>query len=283
MAQNLPQAQIFNHDLRAIRRERAARRYQSGNGAFLLKMAGELAAEKLDDVNRHFQRAVIIGLPAFEAALIEALPLDRKPAAIMSFQDWPDVWPENVDLVVSGLVIQSRNDIPELIKSARAALVPDGFFIASILGGETLLELRRACFAADHNQRGGAIPRVAPMIDLQQAAGLLNHAGFAQPVTDRDKLNMSYGSLKTLAEDLRDIGETNSLLAFNLNFSGRDYPGELEANYSNRTENGKYAVRLDIIWMSGWVPHASQQKPLKPGSAKMKLSDALKKTRTKDS
>lgn len=276
MAQNRHPAQIFNHDLRAIRRERATRRYQAGHAAFILKLTGEIAAEKIIDVNRRFQRAVIIGLPAFEVAFMDSLPGDRKPATIVSYRDWPDVWPENIDLVVSGLVLQSRNDIPELIKSARLALVPDGLFIASILGGETLLGLRRACFAVDQKQRGGAIPRVSPMIDLRQSANLLSHAAFAQPVTDRDKLNMNYKSLKALVEDLRDIGETNCLLAFNLKFSGRAFLSELESCYAERSENGKLSVRLDIIWMSGWVPHASQQKPLKPGSAKMRLSDALK-------
>lgn len=280
MAQNPQQAQIFNHELRSIRRARAVRRYKSGKSAFLLQNAGELAAEKLSDVNRQFQQAVIVGLPAFVDAFTESLPESRKPTNIATYMDWPnswsESWPENTDLVISGLVVQSRNDLPDIMKTAREAMVADGLFLSALLGGETLLNMRRACFAVDLEARGGAVARIAPMIDLQQAAGLLGFAGFAQPVVDRDKLNITYRSLATLAGDLRDIGESNCLMQSSKAFSGKNFLSQLEALYPALTEDGRFKARFDIIWMSGWTPHASQQKPLKPGSAKKKLSDALR-------
>lgn len=272
--------QIFNHDLRALRRARAICRYQTGkNEAFLARRAGEMAADRVLDVNRQFERAALIGLPAFVAGFLENLPEDKTPLQSDHFDDWPDGLKEGYDLVLSGLVLQSRNDVPQLITSARKALRPDGFFLSVFLGGESLLELRRACFAFDQAHFGGVLPRIAPMIALQQAGGLLSMAGLAQPVIDRDLVNVNYGSLRTLAGDLRDIGESNCLTAARWTYGGRDFLDQLEASYLDRTQANKFRVLFDLIWMSGWAPHPSQQKPLKPGSAKTRLSDALKTIR----
>lgn len=273
-------AQIFNHDLRKLRRARAIRRYETGKGdAFLARGAGEIGAEKILDVNRRFDRMALIGLPAFSGAFLENLPADKMPAYIDRFDHWPEVLEGGYDLIVSGLILQSRNDVPQLIISARKALKPDGFFLSAILGGESLLGLRRACFAMDQARQGGVPPRIAPMIDMQQAGELLSMAGLAQPVIDRDLVNVKYRALKTLVADLRDIGETNCLVAAQWRYAGRNYLDQLEAHYLETTGDKKFSVVFDLIWMSGWAPHASQQKPLKPGSAKTRLSDALKTIR----
>lgn len=274
-------AQIFNHDLRALRRARAIRRYESGKSdAFIARRVGELAAERLQDINRRFNQIALIGLPAFIDGFLESVSEDKRPSKINRFEDWPSEFEKEYDLIISGLVLQSRNDVPQLIIAARKALKPDGFFLSVILGGESLLGLRRACFALDQITHGGVLPRVAPMIDLQQAGGLLSMAGLAQPVIDRDYLKVNYKTLRTLIEDLRDMGETNCLSAANTtSYVGRGFLNQMEAHYLDTTSDGKFATLFDLIWMSGWAPHASQQKPLKPGSAKTRLSDALKTIR----
>ena len=271
--------QMFNPALRRVRRERAARRKNNG---FLLRRCGEDAADRLIDINRQFEQAVIIGLPIFVKNFLSNLPPEKRPKKISVYDDWPktDFNEIGADLIISGLVLQSLNEVPRAIKSARESLVPDGLFLSCILGGESLLGLRRACFGADQEKYGGIIPRIAPMIDVQQAAGLLQ--GFALPVIDRDACRVKYKVLKTLVEDLRDIGETNSLLAYTPQFEGRKFLEAISKNYTERNLEGKYEVLFDIIWMTGWVPHKSQQKPLKPGSAKTKLSDALKNIRAQN-
>jgi len=285
MAQTKATPQIFNHDRRALRRARAVRRFFTGKGeGFLLKQVGVMAAEKLMDVNRRFETGVVIGLPAFKDQFLDQLPLAKHPKKLISYDHWPQTLPEGCDLILSGLVLQSRNDIPALIMAARRALKPDGLFLASIVGGESLLGLRRACFGADQDRFGGAIPRVAPMINLQQAGGLLAVAGLAQPVIDRDVIKTSYRCLHRLADDLRDIGETNCLAAAGQTlagkrFSGRDFLSRIEAHYADRNETGAMISDFEILWMTGWAPHESQQKPLRPGSAKIPLSEALKKIR----
>ena len=271
--------QMFNPALRRVRRERAARR--KGNG-FLLRRCGEDAADRLIDINRQFEQAVIIGLPIFVESVVNGLPPEKRPKKITVYNDWPKTGFNEIgaDLVISGLVLQSLNEVPWAIKSARESLVPDGLFLSCFLGGESLLGLRRACFGVDQDKYGGIIPRIAPMIDVQQAAGLLQD--FALPVIDRDACRVKYKALKTLVEDLRDIGETNSLLAYTPQFEGRKFLEAISKNYTERNLEGKYEVLFDIIWMTGWVPHKSQQKPLKPGSAKTKLSDALKNIRAQN-
>ena len=282
MRENTLPPQIFNTELRRLRRERAKRRRRQ---SFLLQRCGEDAAERINDINRQFEQAVIIGLPGFTQSLLENLSPGKQPKSVTTFDDWPDSWPEDMqpDLIICGLVLQSLNNLPSLIKEARHRLVPDGLFISCLLGGESLLGLRRACFAVDQAKYGGIIPRVAPMIDLQQMAGLLGAAGLALPVTDRDPCRVSYRDLKTLISDLRDIGETNSLQSYEPRYEGRRFLAQLAKNYSGINSKGKYEVLFDIIWATGWSPHKDQQKPLKPGSAKVKMSEALKQIRDENS
>lgn len=280
MAQPDTAAQIFNHELRAKRRDRALRRFARGKAdGFLLRQAAQIAAEKLMDVNRDFGRVALIGFPLFGEVLKNMLPPEKLGDKIDEFSDWPDALGQEYDLILSGLVLQSRNDIPQLMIHARQALRPDGLFLSVLLGGESLLGLRRACFAADQARFGGILPRIAPMIDLQQAGGLLSMAGLAQPVVDRDRIKTNYRSLKTLVDDLRDIGETNALMTTKHKYFGNGFLRYLETQYTEKTEDGKFKSDFELIWMTGWAPHESQQKPLKPGSAKMGLNEALRNIR----
>lgn len=277
MSPSEPKAQIFNMELRALRRARAKKRVDNGKGdGFLLKFCGEIAAEKILDINREFKRAVIIGLPVFRRAFLAGLSAEKTPTEVIEFDDWPEQMPDDCHFVISGLVLQSLNDVPEAIIAASRALRPDGLFLAAILGGESLLFLRRACFAVDQSRMGGIVPRIAPMIDLQQAAGLLGLGGLALPVTDKDIFTVHYKSLETLVRDLRDIGEANCLTSLSEQYLGRTYLRELAENYQQRDVDGRFLCPYEILWMTGWKPHVSQQKSLKPGSAKMHLSDALK-------
>ncbi|NNE57390.1 MAG: SAM-dependent methyltransferase [Hellea sp.] len=278
MSAKMPDSQIFNPARRQAKRERAMRR---GAESFLLRRAALDASERLLDVNRQFEAALFMGLPDFTDALQQALPAQKKPRQLIITDDWPlgDEMPGDLDLIVSGLALQSLDDVQGALKTARQALRPDGLFICSFLGGESLLGLRRACFGADQARYGGIMPRLSPMIDFRQAAGLLQSSGFAQPVVDMDSFIVNYASLKTLVQDLRDIGETNSLAAHEPRFEGKDFIARLSDAYTDRSENGKFLAKFEIVWMTGWAPHQSQQQPLKPGSAKMKLSDALKKIR----
>ena len=276
MSPSEPKSQIFNTGLRALRRQRAKRRIEQGRGeGFLLTYTGQIAAEKITDINRRFEHAVIIGLPTFRRALLENLPGEKQPIQCHECDDWPEELPQEVDLVVSGLVLQSINDIPGLMRSARESLRPDGLFLSALLGGESLLGLRRACFSADQQNFEGVLPRVAPMIDLQQAAGLLGAGGLALPVVDKDVCSVTYKSLDTLIQDLRDLGETNNLSTMSGRFAGRFYLDDLMRFYPERDLSGKFICPFEIIWMTGWKPHSSQRKPLRPGSAKVHLADAV--------
>ena len=288
MREKTPIPQIFNPALREIRRDRAKRRakrqgLRGTSGSFLLGRCGRDAAERINDINRRFDRAIIIGLPPFVESFQQNLQPEKQPLNVTCFDDWPEGLAKEgqPDLIISGLVLQSRNDIQELIGRAQKALMPDGLFISALLGGESLLNLRRACFAVDQNRYGGIVPRVAPMIDISQMAGLLGAAGFALPVIDRDPCRVSYQNLGTLFEDLRDIGETSHLMSYTPRYEGKNFSAQLSGQYREITGAEKFEELFDIIWATGWKPHDSQQKPLKPGSAKTRLSDALKTIRNK--
>lgn len=285
MSPSEPRAQIFNPQRRSARRLRAARRVARGKSSrkgegkgegFLLAYCARLAADRLLDISRQFEKAVIIGLPEFRAVFLAELPNERRPIKVIEFDDWPQSLPQNCDLVLSGLVLQSLDAVPQCMAQARRALRPDGLFLSAILGGESLLGLKRACFAVDQERFGGILPRVAPMIDLQQAAGLLGAGGLALPVVDRDVCTVNYKSFGTLIDDLRDIGETSHLAAMPKSFAGKGFAAELASHYPDMDAKGRFICPYEIIWMTGWAPHKSQQKPLKPGSAKMRLGDALK-------
>ena len=182
-----------------------------------------------------------------------------------------------LDLVVSGLALQWVNDLPGTLVQIRRALKPDGLFLAAMLGGESLRELRQSFLDAEAEITGGASPRVAPMIELRDMGALLQRAGFALPVSDNDPLTVRYSDPLRLASDLRDMGWANALHARARTPLRRDVLARAMALYRERASDGdgKVRARFDIVYASGWAPHESQQKPLRPGSAKMRLADAL--------
>jgi hypothetical protein len=159
----------------------------------------------------------------------------------------------------------------------RRALKPDGLFLGAILGGATLTQLRQALLQAEAELHGGAGPRVSPFADVMDAAHLLQRAGFALPVADIDQVEVGYASPLELIGDLRAMGETNVLAERSRRPLSRALLARTAEVYAERFSrpDGRVKASFDIVTMTGWAPHESQQKPLKPGSARMRLADAL--------
>jgi SAM-dependent methyltransferase len=182
------------------------------------------------------------------------------------------------DLIVSPLALHWINDLPGALIQLRLALKPDGLLLASLFGGETLSELRLTLIEAESEITGGAGPRVSPFADLQDVAGLLQRAGFALPAADRDVVTVRYGEPMRLLADLRAMGETSALRERSpRGLSRRILTRAFEiyrARYADA--DGRVRATFEILTATGWAPHESQQKPLKPGSASTRLADALK-------
>jgi len=182
----------------------------------------------------------------------------------------------SVNLITSVFGLHWSNDIPGTFAQIRNSLVEDGLFLAALPGDRTLFELRDALLEAESSINGNATLRVDPFGEVRQMGGLLQRAGFALPVVDSELLTVRYTSLKSLINDLRAMGAT-SCLNSNINFAPRNLFEETEKVYKEKyqDEDGKIRASFEIIFLSGWSPHASQQKPIKPGSAKNKLSDFI--------
>jgi hypothetical protein len=169
------------------------------------------------------------------------------------------------------------NDLPGTLAQIRRTLKPDGLLLAVLAGGETLTELRQCLAAAESDLEGGASPRVAPFVDVRALGSLLQRAGFALPVTDVDRLTVRYSSLANLFRDLRRMGATNALIERRRKPLRRSTLARAAELYAERfaDHDGRLRVTFDLLSVSGWAPHDKQQQPLRPGSAKSRLADAL--------
>jgi SAM-dependent methyltransferase len=186
--------------------------------------------------------------------------------------------PESLDLVVSALALQFVNDLPGVLAQIRRALKPDGLLLAAMLGGDTLSELRQCFSEAEAECEGGVSPRVAPFADLRDVGSLLQRAGFALPVTDVDRVVVRYDGAFALMHDLRRMGATNILFDRRRTPARRATVLRMAQIYGERfaDPDGRIRATFDIVWLSGWAPHESQPKPLRPGSAKASLEAAVK-------
>lgn len=184
---------------------------------------------------------------------------------------------EKFDLIVSVMALHSVNDLPGVLIQIRRALMPDGLFIGALLGGATLSELREAFAHGESATRGGISPRVSPFADVRDLGGLLQRAGFALPVADVERLTVRYGDFLALVRDLRAHGLTNVMRDRSRSALRRDTLSALLAHYTahHADPDGKLRASFDTLYITGWAPHESQQKPLSPGSARMRLADAL--------
>lgn len=268
---------LFDH---AALRARLVRAERLGAETFLLDAVCNDLNERLGAVLRSFGGAIDVGTPlaglrdplAARAATVEHIDLfasDREDLGLA---------PQSIDLVVSALALQFANDLPGVFAQVRRALKPDGLFLAAMLGGETLTELRQAFAAAESERDGGISPRVAPSIDVRDLGALLQRAGFALPVTDSDRLTVRYDNAFALMRDLRKMGATNVLVERRRVPLRRETLLRMAAIYAERFSDpdGRIRTTFDILWLSGWAPHESQQKPLRPGSARASLAEAVK-------
>jgi SAM-dependent methyltransferase len=284
----MPHPTIFDRSLLRLRRARAAARDPA---TFLLERAADDLAARLSAVLRRFELAVDLATPGdairrrlagrvgaivavdaiAEAVAGEPLPLVADEEAL-PFRDG------SLDLVVSALALQFVNDLPGTLIQIRRALKPDGLLLAAMIGGDSLCELRAAFAAAEAEIEGGASPRVAPFADLRDLGGLLQRAGFALPVTDLDRVTVRYASPLDLMHDLRRMGAGNALIERRRSPLRRATLRRMLDIYAERfaDADGRVRATFDIVFLSGWAPHDSQQQPLAPGSAKARLADALR-------
>lgn len=265
--------QIFDDKAQGLARKRAQSRMERNGPSFLLKRAAEDAASRIADINRQFERGVILSPVDMRETILSDLPPDRQPK-ILEWQDSLTGISDEYDLIISLLELQTENDLPGALVRLRQHLKSDGLLTAALFGGDSLSDLRQTLYTVDSAVFGGATARVYPMIDHHQSAALLGRAGLNLPVVDKDRVNVTYSKLKTLIEDLRDLGLTNTLSARHNAPLPQGFFEAVQAAYP-KTEDGDYPAQFEILWLTGWSPHESQQKPLKPGSAKMRLADAL--------
>ena len=270
---------LFDRALLRMRQDRARR---AGAETFLLDRVAADLAERLQTVKRQFAHGVDLGTPGDQVRRALAGQVDLRSVALPD--DDRDPLPLTaglLDLVVSALALHAVNDLPGVLAQLRRALKPDGLLLAAMTGGDTLTELRQAFAAAETEIEGGLSPRVAPFADLRDAGALLQRAGFALPVTDVDRVMVRYDNAFALRQDLRRMGATNILVERRRAPLRRTTLVRMAEIYSERfaDPDGRIRATFDIVWMSGWAPHDSQQKPLKPGSGKMSLEQAVKKAK----
>jgi SAM-dependent methyltransferase len=281
---------LFDEAALRLHAARAAR--QGAPPDFLLQRAMMDLEDRLAVVMRSFDHSLDLATPlphvaAFLSARGTHITRLMPPNSAAEYGDWVTreapfdnlaLAPESLDLVVSLLALHTVDDLPGTLIQIRRALKPDGLFIACLLGGDTLTELRQSFLEAETLIEGGASPRVAPFADIRDCGALLQRAGFTLPVTDVDHLVVRYADPFHLMRDLRAMGATNPLMDRRRNFLRRATLMKAAEIYAERFSDpdGRIRATFDLIWMSGWAPHESQQKPLKPGSAKMSLAEALK-------
>lgn len=286
-------------DRAAVRRhrDRAATRSQ-GDGDFLHREVAGRLVERLDEVRRDFanvlelgcHRGALTGLLAGRAGVERLIAADLSPAcAALAAGEGDDVLTlaadEEVlpfasgafDLVISNLALHWVNDLPGALIQIRRALKPDGLLLAAFPGGASLAELRDVLMAAELEAEGGASPRISPFADVRDAGALLQRAGFALPVVDRDRITVTYENALTLMADLRAMAETNAVAERLTRFTRRATLMRAAALYRERygDGDGRIPASFEIIYLTGWAPAAGQPKPLAPGSAKTSLADAL--------
>lgn len=270
---------------RLVRQRKRRARTSFRDAAFLHERVVADLADRLEAIPRPVARVLALGGGGLFSEHVRNRPeLSARIGAILETDlDFIDpehlpFAPHSFDLIVSPLALHWVNDLPGALIQLRLALKPDGLLLASLFGGETLHELRLSLIEAESELTGGAGPRVSPLADLQDVAGLLQRAGYALPAADRDVVTVQYGEPMRLLADLRAMGETSALRERNPRALSRRILARAFEIYRERysDENNRIRATFEILTATGWAPHESQPKPLKPGSAKMRLADALR-------
>lgn len=270
-------------------RRRLARARGAGYAGFLMERVLDDFEDRLAAVTRPFPLTLDLGSPVPALAerlgrsgridrLVRMSPVPEAGAACVGDAELlPFSANAGFDLAVSALALQHVNDLPGVLVQLRRALKPDGLFLGCLLGGATLTELRQSFLQAESETEGGASPRVAPFAELRDLGGLLQRAGFALPVVDADTIRVRYPDPFALMRDLRAMGLTNALTDRRRTPLRRATLMRAAAIYAERFSDadGRLRATFEVLWLSGWVPHESQQKPLRPGSAQARLAEAL--------
>jgi SAM-dependent methyltransferase len=290
--------ELFDEALIARNRARALASNAAGSD-FLLELAARELADRLSLVERRFDEAVELfggtGLTARAALATGKIGALRRietdanfgeaeiPVTVSSYESVP-LEPQSVNLILSPLSLHLTNDTPGMLIQMRRALKPDGLLLAAIPGSGTLAELREVLLAAETEIYGGASPRVIPFADIRDIGSLLQRAGFALPVIDEESFTVRYDHIFALMRDLKAMGMANPLLGRSRRPVSRKFFLRAAELYAERfaDPDGRIRATFSIVFLSGWAPHESQQKPLKPGSAKMRLADALDPARRPD-
>ncbi|MCU0885667.1 MAG: methyltransferase domain-containing protein [Beijerinckiaceae bacterium] len=275
---------------RNLIRRRLRRAERIGFADFLILRAADDLGERLAAITRAFPVALDLGTATAAAArllaqrpgttlVVRAAPTQAGgPHELVADEERLPFAEASLHLVTSLLALQSVNDLPGALVQIRRALKPDGLFIGCLFGGATLTELRQSLAEAESELEGGLSPRVSPFADVRDAGSLLQRAGFALPVTDVEPVTVRYAHPLGLLQDLRAMGLTNALVARRRQPLRRATLMRAMAIYAERFSDpdGKVRASFEMIWLSGWARHDSQQRPLKPGSAKARLADALR-------
>jgi SAM-dependent methyltransferase len=287
---------VFDRNVLRLRRERAARGWQARS--FLKREIASRLAERLDDVRRRFPLALDLGCHGDEIAL--ALAERGKGAgdtidclvradlgfgfahsaagpALVADEETLPFAPRRFDLVLSAMSLHWVNDLPGTLIQIARILKPDGLFLGAMLGGATLWQLRQALAAAESEVEDGLSPRVSPFADLADAAGLLQRAGFALPVADSETIDVEYDGALELMRELSAMGEGNLVVERRRGLARRTTLLRAAEIYRERfiRQSGRVAASFEVLFLHGWAPHVSQPKPLRPGSARSRLAEAL--------
>lgn len=278
---------IFDrHRIRRLQ-QRAHNRIQEHN--FLMNWNLEALIDRLADIKRSFPKVLLISGrhdPALNRSLIAAAHADTFVTAdnyhadgvsLCMDEELIPLSPASFDLVVSPFSLHRVNDVPGTLVQIRRILKPDGLLLAAFPGGDSLIELRQTFMKAELSLRQGAQMRVHPFIDRQQAAALMQRAGFALPVVDAERLTVTYDNAFRLMQDLRGMGETRALHVRESGLTGKELMMKMASTYQDdfSEADGRIKATFEMIFLSGWAPHESQQQPLRPGSAQSRLAAAL--------
>ena len=283
--------EIFDRNALRVHRDRAAQTF--GEYDFLVREIGARLSDRLLDMARKFPLALDLGartggygpVPGGPGGIEHVVSCELSERMARQIENSgvvcdPEILPfaeGRFDLVYSNLDLHWANDLPGCLLQITRSLKPDGLFLAAILGGNTLTELRDVLMAAELDVTGGASPRVSPFAELRDAGALLQRAGLALPVVDADEITVTYENLFRLLADLRGMGETNIVRERLRTATRRSIFLRAAELYLERypAEDGRIRATFEIIYLHGWAPHESQPKALRPGSAKTSLADAL--------
>jgi len=282
---------VFDRATLRQRRARAAGHWDQR--AFLKREIASRLVERLDDIRRAFPLALDLGCHGDEiaAALGQRRTVDRlirsdlslafarraQGPAVVADEEFLPFAPHSFDLVTSAMALHWVNDLPGTLIQISRILKPDGLFLGAMLGGSTLWQLRQALAAAESEIEGGLSPRVSPFADLRDAAGLLQRAGFALPVSDSETIDVEYADALALMRDIGGMGEGNLVVERRRGLGRRATLLRAAQIYAEQftRPSGRVVASFEVLFLHGWAPHASQPKPLAPGSAARRLADAL--------